>query len=62
MQNDSQLHLSEDLAPRQSMTNRPILVKLNLREDAEYLVKNQKHLNKGTFIDYEYTAKVERER
>ena len=50
------------LGPRQSMTNRLILVKSNLREDAEYLVKNWKHLNKGTFIDYEYTAEVDRER
>ena len=50
------------VGPRQSMTNRPILVKFHLREDAEYLVKNRKHLNKGTFLDYEYTAEVERER
>ena len=44
------------------MTNRPVFVKFNLREDAKYLLKNRKHLNKGIFLDYEYTAEVDRER
>ena len=44
------------------MVNRPIRVSLNLREDAEYLVKNRKYLKKGIYLDYEYTEEVERER
>ena len=50
------------IGPKQVMVNRPILVKLSLCEDAEYLVKNRKFLKKGTYLDYEYTEEVERER
>ena len=50
------------VGPRRDMVNRPIRVNLNLREDAEYLVKNRKYLKKGIYLDYEYTEEVERER
>ena len=50
------------LGPRSDMVNRPIRICLNLREDAEYLVKNRKFLKKGIYLDYEYTEEVERER
>ena len=50
------------LGPRRDMVNRPIRICLNLREDAEYLVKNRKFLKKGIYLDYEYTEEVERER
>ena len=53
---------SRRLGRYSTMYNRPILVELATKEDAEYLLTNRTYLPRGIFIDREYSKETEAKR